>query len=144
MSDGITLVVRRVIRATPHRLFEAWTSPEQLRTWWGPAGVACIEARVDLRVGGRYRLGNQLPDGRVVWIEGEFESITPPSELVYSWRSDPASPARERVTVRFEAREGGTEVIVLHQRIPDGETRQQHQEGWSGCLEGLERYLAAG
>jgi uncharacterized protein YndB with AHSA1/START domain len=66
----ITLVVRRTIRATPERLFEAWTEPAQLRRWWGPQDVECLDAQVDLRVGGQYRIANRFPDGRIVWIAG--------------------------------------------------------------------------
>src|SRR5258708_17334250 len=87
-SGTITLLVRRTIPATPARLFAAWTEAEQLREWWGPAGVACIGAEVDLRVGGRYRVGNQFPDGTVLWIAGEFEVVQPPHRLTYTWRGE--------------------------------------------------------
>jgi uncharacterized protein YndB with AHSA1/START domain len=80
----LTLVVRRTIGASPERVFDAWTKPERLRLWWGPRDVTCTAAEVDLRVGGRYRIANQFPDGRVVWISGQFECIEPPRLLVYS------------------------------------------------------------
>jgi uncharacterized protein YndB with AHSA1/START domain len=135
MTDDVTLTVRRVIAATPARLFEAWTTPALLRAWWGPRDVHCIAAEVDLRVGGNYRLGNQLPDGRVVWITGTFERIEPPHRLVYSWRigDEPTS----RVTVRFDPSERGTEVTVMHERIVSEAVRDEHEAGWTGCLEGL-------
>src|SRR5262249_59705588 len=68
----ITLVVRRTIRATPERLFDAWTDPAQLVRWWGPKGVVCTHAEIDLCVGGRYRLAHRFPDGGGVWVTGEF------------------------------------------------------------------------
>src|SRR5215831_11946252 len=64
------LVVRRVIGAPAAKLFDAWTTPEALLAWFGPRDVRCIAADIDLRVGGAYRLGNELPDGRVLWIAG--------------------------------------------------------------------------
>ena len=66
----VTLVVRKTIRAKPERLFAAWTIPAELKLWWGPQGVKCIEAEIDLRRGGRYRIANQLPDGKFLWITG--------------------------------------------------------------------------
>lgn len=141
MSDSITLDVRRTIRARPERLFEAWTTPEQLRKWWGPAHVECSDAAVDLRVGGRYHLDNRLPDGTVLRIEGEFERIEPPSELVYSWRLGGATTA-ERVTVRFEPCAEGTEVSVTHERIASPAARDEHEKGWIGCLDGLVALLS--
>ncbi|HYM60796.1 MAG TPA: SRPBCC domain-containing protein [Thermoanaerobaculia bacterium] len=138
-----TLVVRKLIAATPERLFTAWTAPEHLKQWWGPPSVTCTDAEVDLRVGGGYRIANRFPDGTVVWIAGEFEAIDPPHKLVYTWRIEPQSHTAELVTVLFEARpEGATEVIVIHERIPDKAARETHEQGWEGCLEGLAEYVS--
>ena len=134
------LIVRRTIRATPEVLFAAWTQPSQLIQWWGPAGVDCVDAQVDLRVGGVYRIANRFSDGRVVWISGEFESIEPPHRLVYTWQLEPNANAPERVTVRFEAHGDATEVVIHHERIADPEARRGHELGWSGCLDGLAEY----
>jgi uncharacterized protein YndB with AHSA1/START domain len=136
-----TLVVRKTIPATPERLFGAWTEPEQLRRWWGPAGVTCVDPEVDLRVGGRYRIGNQFPDGKLLWIAGEFEVVEPPRRLTYTWLLEGISEAPERVTVQFEARGEATEVIITHTRIPNKTLRDQHQNGWQACLDGLTEYL---
>jgi uncharacterized protein YndB with AHSA1/START domain len=130
------LVVRRVIAAPAARLFDAWTTPEALLAWFGPRDVRCIAAEVDLRVGGGYRLGNELADGRVLWIAGTFEQVERPTKLVYSWQigSEPAS----RVTVQFAPiTDDRTEVIVVHERIEDATTRDDHQRGWVGCLDSL-------
>ena len=140
MTD-IALVVRRVIRAPAARVFEAWTTPSELLRWWGPRSVRCTAAEIDLRVGGSYRIANQLPDGRVLWIVGEFEEIVVPHRLVYTWRTQEGA-SLERVTVRFEPRDGSTEVIVVHERIAEARTRQEHETGWRECLDGLERLFA--
>ncbi len=144
MTKGLALVVRRTIRTTPARAFAAWTEPEQLRKWWGPRPVTCVEAEVDLRVGGVYRIGNLLPGGTVLWIAGEFEVVEPPHRLVYTWQveSPDWSAERSRVTVRFEPHPQGTEVVVVHERIETEEIRADHEKGWIGCLDGLERMLS--
>ncbi|MCI0571319.1 MAG: SRPBCC domain-containing protein [Myxococcaceae bacterium] len=141
-AGDVALVVRRTIRAPVGRVFDAWTQPEHLRRWWGPGGpVRCPDAEVDLRVGGRYRIANAFPDGRVVWIVGEFELVSPPHRLVYSWRLEPGTQEPERVTVRFEPKDGATEVIVVHERIASQASRDEHEKGWNGCLDGLAAYL---
>jgi uncharacterized protein YndB with AHSA1/START domain len=140
-SQMLRLLVRRTIRATPERLFEAWTQPTHLKEWWGPKDVECVDAQVDLRVGGRYRIANRFPDGKVVWIAGEFEVIEPPHKLVYTWRVEPESQATERVTVRFEWQGDATEVMILHERILNVPARDMHEKGWQGCLDGLAEYL---
>lgn len=142
-ESSIHLVVRRTIRASPDRVFAAWTTPEQLVKWWGPKGVRCAGAEVDLREGGAYRIGNELPSGDTVWISGTFEFVDRPNKLVYSWSLEPAASEPERVTVRFEPRDVGTEVIIVHERIISEAARDQHQHGWTGCLDGLVELLEA-
>jgi uncharacterized protein YndB with AHSA1/START domain len=139
----ITLVVRRTIRATREQLFDAWTQPEQLRRWWGPRGVVCTAAEVNLFVGGTYRIANRFPDASVVWIHGEFEVIERPARLVYTWQLERQS-VPERVHVAFVACPGGTEVTVTHERIPDAPSQKRHESGWVDCLEGLCRYVEVG
>jgi uncharacterized protein YndB with AHSA1/START domain len=138
VTDAVVLLVRRTIRASAERLFAAWTEPRHLLAWWGPRPVTCCGAEVDLRVGGAYRVDNALPDGSVLTIRGEFLEIEPPSRLVYTWRmgSDEAS----RVTVRFEPQGAGTEVVIVHEQIPNEAVRVTHEQGWNGCLDGLERW----
>lgn len=138
------LVARRTIAASPSRLFAAWTEPSHIERWWGPPPVRCAGAQVDLRVGGLYRIGNQMPDGELLWITGRFEAIEPPHRLVYSWAHEPVDEETRwtRVTVRFEpVTPDRTEVIIVHERFVSEEIRQTHEVGWSGCLDGLERWL---
>ena len=136
--DDATLVVRRLIAATPERLFAAWTVPAQLIAWWGPAPVRCLGAEVDLRVGGAYRIRNGMPDGSELVIAGAFERVEPPRLLVYTWQvgGEPVS----RVTVQFLAREAGTEVVVTHDRIHSAAVRDDHERGWIGCFDRLAVY----
>jgi uncharacterized protein YndB with AHSA1/START domain len=133
--------VRRLIRAPAERIFAAWTQPNQLRTWWGPPGVRCLEASVDLSVGGTYRIVNELSDGSRMTIFGKFTLIVPPRLLTYTWGTDPRDPATEQVTVRFEPRGADTEIVIIHEQIPDPSIREQHKNGWEGCLDGLQEYL---
>jgi glutathione S-transferase len=144
-SATLSLVERRVIRAPVERVFAAWTEPARLREWWGPRGVTCTEAHMDLRVGGTFRLANRLPDGVVVWISGEFIEVHPPSKLVYTWRlgNPPDGREQSQVTVRFEPRSSGTEVIVIHERMATPELRDHTVLGWQGCLEKLDAYFGA-
>ena len=140
IARNLSLVVRRHVPAPPGAVFAAWTDPDELVRWWGPPGVECAGAEVDLRVGGAFRLGNRMPTGEVVWISGEYEVIERPHRLVYTWvaGSGGATPAdAERVTVEFAELDGGTEVTVTHRQIASEEARDGHHQGWLGCLDGL-------
>ena len=134
------LVVRRTILATPERLFDAWTDPRQLREWWGPEGIECTEAHVDLRKGGAFRIGNRRPDGSVLFISGEFEAIERPTLLGFTWRVGDEQHL-ERVVVSFDKQGDKTEVVVRHTRVISAERRDQHRAGWVGCLDSLADYV---
>ena len=142
VDEDTRLVLRRTYAAPVAAVYAAWTDPEQMKHWMGPSDDYASEVTSDLRVGGRYRIGNEAPSGDVVWIEGEFERIDAPHELVYSWRVGESGP--ERVSVRFATKDAGTEVVVVHERITNPERRARHDEGWNACIDGLVGHLERG
>lgn len=144
-SSSLSLLVRRTVRGTPEAVFKAWTEPEQVMRWWGPDNVHCAQCTIELRVGGGYRIANQLPDDSIIWITGEFLRVEPPHLIEYTWRrgleAGPDPERNERVTVRFTANADLTEVTVAHSRIADQAAYESHEFGWTGCLSGLADYL---
>ncbi len=143
MNPPLELAVSRTIRATPDRVFDAWTSPDLIPRWWGGGGVTCPEAHVDLVTGGTYRIANAMPDGTVTWISGVFEIIERPHRLQYTWDVEPADPeaASSVVVVEFAPVDDGTLVTINQTRIPSDEARMMFEMGWNGCLDGLRALL---
>lgn len=139
--QATSLVIKRVIRASPEEVFAAWTDPEALTQWWGPGEVSCPEAHVDLRVGGDYRLANREPDGSIIWISGRFETVRPPEELAYTWRVSTIPGDATLVRVLFLPHAEGTELVLTHDRFSDAAVRDMHVQGWGGCLDKLEAFL---
>lgn len=140
-----SLRMRRIFPASIDRVFRAWTSPEALRQWWGPPGHATPEAEVDLRPGGKYRLGmRKLPAGNIFYLSGTFVEVQPPERLVYTWAWERPDwePEQTLVTVEFHARGDRTEVILTHELLPSQAELEAHTQGWQGCLDGLEQYLS--
>lgn len=39
--------------------------------------------------------------------------------------------------MRFVAQGDATGIVIVHERIPDAATREQHRNGWEGCLDRL-------
>lgn len=131
------------VSAPPARVFDAWTSPDEIVQWWGGGGITCPEAEIDLRRGGGYRIANMAPDGATTWISGVFELIDPPHRLTYTWSVEPVDQdaVPSLVEVEFSPIDGGTRVTVSQSRIPSQEARQMFLAGWTGCLAGLEALL---
>ena len=145
---GSMLRLSRTYEAPRERVFRAWTEPEQIRKWWGvEAGYTTTIADVDLRTGGRYRLGMQPPDTDQVYVvSGVFHEVRAPERLVYSWawEGEPMTDTGDTesvVTVEFIERGSSTELVLTHERLPSDEARDQHRHGWNGLLERLATVL---
>jgi uncharacterized protein YndB with AHSA1/START domain len=105
------LVVTRTFNGPAHIVFEAWTKPELFRRWWLPKsmGMSLRSCRMDVRVGGKYRLEFE-PDGMAFF--GTYLEVTPPSRLV--WTNEEGGEGGPVTTVTFEERDGRT-LLVMHE-----------------------------
>ena len=74
--DDATLIVRRLLNATPERAFERWTSAEHIQQWMRPEpGMVVPLASIDLRAGGKFRIQMKMPDGEFFTAVGVFKEI---------------------------------------------------------------------
>ena len=135
--QAASLEVRRTIAAPRERVFQAFTRPEDVRQWSAPAPLSVAVAEIDLRVGGRFRIAMEQPDGGRHVATGEYREITPPQRLVYTWSWDDKSVADSLITVEFQERGAATEVVLRHEQLPDATSAQRHTEGWNGCFDKL-------
>ena len=140
------LRLTRRFAAPRERVFDAWTNPDVLRTWWAAFPTwETPTAEVDLRPGGRYRLAMRDPEsGDTHTLVGEYREIDRPERLSYTWTWEGSSPEMQGsedtlVVVEFRDDGGATEVTVTHSGFDTAALRDQHAHGWNGCLDNLER-----
>ncbi len=138
-----SLQLRRTFRAPRERVFQAWTTPEEMKRWKAPGPLTTPLAEVDLRVGGKYRIHMREPDGAEHRLIGVYREVDPPKRLVYTWSwEDSPDMGETLVTVEFLDRAGATEVVLTHELFPTDEVRNQHEHGWSGCFDKLAETLS--
>jgi uncharacterized protein YndB with AHSA1/START domain len=140
VASPSSLVVSRIYPATAERVFKAWTDANQLGQWFAPSDDYTTQATVDLRINHEYRIAITHKGGNVHNVVGTYRVIEPPRKLVYTWRWDGAS-ADTLVTIDFTPHGESTEVTITHEQFLDTDTRDKHNEGWTGCLSRLERKL---
>ncbi|WP_427131206.1 TIGR03086 family metal-binding protein [Pseudarthrobacter sp. S9] len=117
------------IPVDPDVAFALITEPERLRRW------KAVAARVDLRIGGEYRL--TVTPGHSAM--GTFTEIEPGKRIVYTWGWEgdgQLPPGASTVTVNLEAVDGGTTVQLIHEGLTP-EQEAGHAEGWNHFLERL-------
>ena len=136
------LIIMRVFDAPRDLVFEAWTKPEHLMKWWGPAEYPANSIAADVRVGGRWRHSlRSKEDGSLLWHQGEYREIVPPEKLVFTFTWD--GDEENIVTVTF-GDQGRKTLMTFHQapfsKVPD---RDGHIEGWTSSFGRLEEFLAS-
>jgi uncharacterized protein YndB with AHSA1/START domain len=77
------LVINRIFDAPRALVFTAWTDPEHLKRWWGPAGCEIGTCKVDLRPDGSFLYSIRMPNGPEMWGKFVYREITPPERLVF-------------------------------------------------------------
>jgi uncharacterized protein YndB with AHSA1/START domain len=130
-------------RATPQRVFRAWTNPQELKQWFGSTTEA-IDVRLDCRVGGQWQVTFAGEDDSRDVLSGEYLRVDPDEHLVFSWmhkRTDKqgnvSTSAPSRVSVSFEPITDGTRVRLRHESIVLESGRLGVGQGWTASLSRL-------
>ena len=153
-KPGLTLQVRRTFAAPREKVFAAWAEPEQLKKWMcgDVPSHKVIHHQQDIRTGGQWRMDICDPaKNEVYWGQGTYREIKPLEKIVFTWHWTKDKPDGENlhpgsedtlVTVEFFARGNSTEVVLTHAVFSTAELRDDHNRGWNGCFDVLERVLA--
>lgn len=134
------LVLRRVYRATPKRVYEAWTNPELAKQFLCPESVSIADVAMDVRVGGSYHIVMQKEDGERLTVRGTYRDVQPAKRLSMTWKWEEDDPKDEYdtvLTVEFAPADGGTELTLTHEGFLKEENRANHEYGWTSILDKL-------
>ncbi|HWZ53089.1 MAG TPA: SRPBCC domain-containing protein [Granulicella sp.] len=151
-AEEIKLELKRVIRASRQRVFDAWTRPEFIRQWFAPGTMSMANAEIDLGVGGGYHFQMNPPTGggeevghasRGSRASGTYTRVEPYDVLAFTWCGDWDPGEETQVTITFKDVEGGTELTLLHQRFQSEVSCGKHTQGWTSTLEKLQRFAEA-
>ena len=143
LFDPTRLELRYRFKATRERVFRAWTEPELIKKWF-QAGTGFITtiAEVDLRIGGRFRIGMLAPQSDIASVAtGIYRQIQQPEKLVFTWSWEHEHGVETLVTVELLDLGDQTELVLIHENFSGQEARDQHLQGWAGCLDSLTRFL---
>ena len=149
--DDATLILRRMLNATPERAFQAWTSAEHIKQWMRPEpGMEVPLASMDLRVGGKFRIQMKKPDGEYFTAVGEFREVKAPERLVYTWDWEKDGSGAEfgevegkpsLLTVEFLKWGERTEFVLTHSRFATVESRDGHAQGWARGVDSFAAFV---
>ena len=133
-----SLTLKRRLKASPAKVFAAFTDPEKIKRWMGPGEIVTVAAESDARAGGRYRIAMRSPDGGEHDVGGAYREVIANEKLVFTWAWKTAPEQESLVTVLFKPDGDGTLLTLTHEQFADADSRDRHQHGWNGAFDKLE------
>jgi uncharacterized protein YndB with AHSA1/START domain len=138
-----SLTITRRLRASPPKVYAAWTQAENLIQWFAAqARPGSVKADLDVRVDGRYRISFiDENSGEYHEVGGLYREVVPDARLQFTWAWH-STPERESlVTIEFKPDAGGTLMIFRQEQFADQAARDNHERGWNKFFDVLEKSL---
>jgi uncharacterized protein YndB with AHSA1/START domain len=140
------ITITRVFDAPRDVVWKAWTEPEQIAEWWGPAGWSnpLSDITMDVRPGGTFRVtsvsdedGGEMPTVATYREVVEFERLVLDEPAEGAWHEGAVS------AVTFTDLGGDRTEVVLRATIhTTDEMRAMAEAGMAGSLDRLAEHLA--
>jgi uncharacterized protein YndB with AHSA1/START domain len=139
------IVMTRVFDAPRDLVFEAHSSCEHMRQWWGPRGYEVASCEVDFRPGGTWRIVHRGPDGQEYGFHGEYREIVPPERITWTFEFE-GMPGHVSVeTMTLEEHDGKTTFTAtsVYDTVEDrnGMLESGMESGAVETMERLDEYL---
>lgn len=134
------LEIRRTMDHPPEAIFDAWTDGDGMGRWMRPGPTERAEVELDARVGGTFTI-RMISEDFTIEHTGVYREVDRPRRLVFTWNA-PHLPRETTVTLELTPSDGGTELRLVHEGLPDADSVENHADGWSAIVEKLEGALA--
>ncbi|HEX7814031.1 SRPBCC family protein [Dyella sp.] len=131
-----TVTLHRVLRASPERLYKAFTDADAMAKWLPPHGFTGKVHHLDARVGGGFKMSfTNFSTGKVHAFGGTYLELQPHERLRYTdVFDDPNLPGEMITTVTLKKVFCGTELSVEQAGIPDMIPVEACYLGWQESL----------
>jgi uncharacterized protein YndB with AHSA1/START domain len=128
--------LHRVLRATPEKVFRAFTDADAMVKWLPPHGFTGKVHHLDPRVGGTFRVSfTNLSSGQSHAFGGEYLEVVPNERLRYTDKfDDPNMPSIMVSTVTLTPVAFGTDLHVVQEGIPEMIPVEACYLGWQESL----------
>ncbi|MFI6355042.1 SRPBCC domain-containing protein [Streptomyces sp. NPDC050743] len=144
--------VSRHVQAPPHAVYRALTDADAVAAWRVPAGMTARVHTFDVREGGTFRVSLTYDDasatgksgGHTDTYHGHFARLVPDALVVevFEFETDDDSVhGTMTMTTTLTAADGGTDVQILHEGIPDEIPREDNELGTRMALDNLARLV---
>jgi len=142
MSDN-SVTLHKVIKATPEKVFRAFTEPVAMASWIPPYGFLCVVHNMDTKVGGKFKMSFiNFSTGKGHSFGGEYLEIKPNEFLKYTDKfDDPNLPGEMITSVWLSKVSVGTDLKVIQENIPAVIPAEMCYLGWQESLDKLTKLV---
>jgi len=137
--SNCSVSLHRVIKASPEKVFKAFSDPLAYASWIPPYGFLCQVHEMDFKVGGRYKMSFiNFSTGSSHSFGGNCLEIKPNEFIKYSDQFDnPDLPGEMTTSVWFTKVSCGTELKIVQEGIPSVIPLEMCYLGWQESLDKL-------
>ena len=138
-----SISLHRVIKASPEKVFRAFSDQHAFASWIPPFGFLCIVHQHEFKVGGSFKMSfRNFTSGKEQSFGGKYLEIKPNELISYSDKFDsPDLPGEMTTTVHFNKVICGTSIQILQEGIPSVIPTELCYLGWQESLEKLIRLV---
>ena len=139
------LFITREFAAPLSLVWRLWEDRDHMRRWWGPEAFQVVSLDADFRPGGKWRVHMINPEFGESHSHGEFRSIRPRREIVFTfaWDEGSGETTETLVTVTFDEAGGITRQHFHQTPFASVESRDGHIVGWNSQFNKQQRYTEA-
>jgi uncharacterized protein YndB with AHSA1/START domain len=148
-EEARTTRIEQHVNAPRARVYRALVDPQAVAAWQVPDGMTAIVHEFEVREGGAIRISLAYADqdergkshDNVDTFGGHFVRVVPDERVEQALEfetDDPGLQGTMRVSYTLrDAGDGGTDVVGVHEGLPEGLSPEQNQEGWQMSLRKL-------
>lgn len=131
--------LHRVLKASPEKVFRAFTDAKAMASWLPPYGFLCTVHEMDVKIDGSFRMSfHNFSTGNSHSFGGKYIDIKPNEFLKYTDKfDDPNLPGEMITSVWLQKVVCGAEIKILQENIPSVIPVEMCYLGWQESLEKL-------
>jgi uncharacterized protein YndB with AHSA1/START domain len=131
-----TVRLHRVLRATPERVYRAFTTAEAMAKWLPPNGFTCTVHRMDAVEGGSFRMSfTNFSTGNGHAFGGKYLELVPHERIRYTDEfENPDLPGELQTTVTLRPASCGTDLSIVQEGLPEAIPLEACYLGWQESL----------
>ena len=138
-----TILLHRVLRTTPEKIYKAFLDPDAMAKWLPPNGFTAKVHQMDAKVGGTYKMSfTNFTTNKSHSFGGTYVELTPHERIRYTDKfDDPNLPGEMQTTITLTKVSCGTDLNIVQEGVPAVIPAEACYLGWQETLAQLAKLV---